>query len=416
MVLTHDLIIIGAGAAGFMAAISAGQRGLKVLLLDHSKKIGEKIRISGGGRCNFTNIYASPENYLSENPHFCKSALAGFTPQDFIALVEKYKIPYHEKKLGQLFCDGKSTEIIDMLYKEAKLAKVEIQSELLVNEIATSHATRAPRNDKGFVIKTNQEDYQCNSLVIATGGLSIPQIGATDLAYKIAKQFGLKLVEARPGLVPLLCKEFIFKDLAGLTFDAEVSLGKKSFRENILFTHKGLSGPAILQISSYWKPGDTISINLCPDVDLKKYLLENKKQEKRKLKNILREIKFKEGQAEFAKINRGAIFPDNFVDYLAEENDLDRPLAEYANDALEKLANRLQNWQVAPTGTEGYAKAEVTTGGIDTNELNSKTMEVKKVPGLYFIGECVDVTGWLGGYNFQWAWASGFACGNAVSL
>ncbi len=403
MSLTYDAIIIGAGAAGFMAAITAGKRGLKVLLLDHSKKIGEKIRISGGGRCNFTNIYASPENYISNNPHFCKSALANFTPQDFIALVEKHQIKYHEKKLGQLFCDGKSTEIIDMLYKEAKLSKVMIINDCQVQEIQS-----------GFKILTSQGKFEAKTLVIATGGLSIPQIGATDLGYKVAKQFGLNITELKPVLVPFTSKESIFKDLAGLSFDAVVSLGKRSFRENILFTHKGLSGPAILQISSYWKQGDSISINLCPDLDLKKFLLENKKQEKRKLKNILKEIKFKAGQAEFAKINRGTIFPDNFIDYLTNEYDLEKPLAEYANESLEKIASRLESWQITPTGTEGYAKAEVTSGGIDTNELNSKTMEAKKIPGLYFIGECVDVTGWLGGYNFQWAWASGFACGNSL--
>ncbi len=399
----YNLIIIGAGAAGFMAAISAGKRGLSVLLIDHSKKIGEKIRISGGGRCNFTNIYASAENYISNNPHFCKSALANFTPQDFLALVEKYKIPYHEKKLGQLFCDGKSTEIIDMLYREAKLSKVTIVNDYQVQEIK-----------EGFTVVSNQGEFNAPSLAIATGGLSIPQIGATDLAYRVAKQFGLNIIEPSPALVSFTCKEIIFRDLAGLSFDAQVTLGKRSFRENILFTHKGLSGPAILQISSYWKQGDTININLCPDLDLKKYLLENKKQEKRKLKNILKEIKFKAGQAEYAKINRGTIFPDNFVDHLASEYDLEKPLAEYANETLEKISSRLQSWQVKPTGTEGYAKAEVTTGGVDTNELNSKTMESKKVPGLYFIGECVDVTGWLGGYNFQWAWASGYACGNSI--
>ncbi len=403
MDLDYDAIIIGAGAAGFMAAITAGKQGLNVLLLDHSKKIGEKIRISGGGRCNFTNIYASPENYLSKNPHFCKSALANFTPQDFITLVEKHQIKYHEKKLGQLFCDGKSTEILNMLYKEAKLSKVNIINECQIEKI-----------QEGFKVATNQGKFNAPALVIATGGLSIPLIGATDLAYKAAKQFGLNIIEPSPALVPFTCKEPIFKALAGLSFDAEVSLNKKSFRENILFTHKGLSGPAILQISSYWKAGDTININLCPDLDLKRYLLDNKKQEKRKLKNILKEIKFKPEQAEFSKINRGTIFPDNFIDYIATEYDLEKPLAEYSNEALEKLAARLQSWQITPSGTEGYAKAEVTTGGIDTNELNSKTMESKKIPGLYFIGECVDVTGWLGGYNFQWAWASGFACGNSL--
>lgn len=405
MALTYNAIIIGAGAAGFMAAITAAKRGLQVLLIDHSKKIGEKIRISGGGRCNFTNLYASPENYISENLHFCKSALAEFTPEDFINLVDQYQIPYHEKKLGQLFCDGKSTEILDMLYREAKLTKVTIINDCQVQEIK-----------ERFQVTTNQGEFNAPSLIIATGGLSIPQIGATDLAYKTAKQFGLNIIEPRPGLVPFVCKEFMFKDLAGSSFDAEVSLGKRSFRENILFTHKGLSGPAILQISSYWKAGDMIQINLCPDLDLKKYLIEKKKQEKRKLKNILKEIPFKEGQADYAKINRGTIFPDNFIDHLASEYDLEQSLAECSNQALEQIATRLQSWAITPTSTEGYAKAEVTTGGVDTNELNSKTMESKKIPGLYFIGECIDVTGWLGGYNFQWAWASGYACGNALEL
>lgn len=403
----YDVITIGAGAAGFMAAIEAAKRKRKVLLIDHSPKIGEKIRISGGGRCNFTNINASPENYISSNPHFCKSALASYRPEDFIRLVKSHYIPFHEKKLGQLFCDHSSSAIIEMLYKEADKYGVEILNPCRVDQIN--------KNDKGFSLKTTHEDFNCESLIIATGGLSIPKIGATDFGYKIAKQFGLNIIKTRPGLVPLVFEDEFIKNQAGTSFDASVSFGKAKFRENILFTHNGLSGPAILQISNYLQYGDAIKIDLCPDLNLKNLLLEAKQSgEKKKLKNILKEIKFSKPQNELkTKIQRENIFPDKFIDSLADAMDLEKSIAEVSNKVFDDLVTNLQNWQLEPSGDEGYAKAEVTLGGVDTKELDSKTMESKKIPGLYFIGEVVDVTGWLGGYNFQWAWASGYAAGRA---
>lgn len=386
----YDVIVIGAGAAGFMTAIEAGKRGLKVLLLDHSNKIGEKIRISGGGRCNFTNLDASAENYLSQNPHFCKSALASYSPQDFIDLVEKHNIPYHEKKLGQLFCDRGSGDIITMLHREADRANVELLTNCKVRDFGP-----AEYQDDKFNLETSLGDFQTNSVIIATGGLSIPQIGATDFGYKIARNFGLKIVEPRPALVPFTCKQEVFAELTGMSLDTVVSLGKTSFRENILFTHKGLSGPAILQISSYWDHGDSITIDTCPDRDLYQELIELKKQSNKQIKNLLD-------------------YPDKFLDKIGSVFDLSQKIAEISNSELKKLTDMLKNWQITPTGTEGFAKAEVTVGGVDTNELNSKTMEAKKVPGLYFIGEVVDVTGWLGGYNFQWAWSSGYVAGSSL--
>ena len=383
-----DVIVIGAGAAGFFAAIEAGKRGLKVLLLDHSKKIGEKIRISGGGRCNFTNLGAGPENYISQNPHFCKSALASYTAQDFIDLVEKHNIPYHEKKLGQLFCDRGSGDIITLLHREAERAGVEILTNCKVRDFGPESY-----KDGKFELETSLGDFQASSVVIATGGLSIPQIGATDFGYKIARNFGLEIIEPRPALVPFTCKQEVFAELTGMSLDTVVSLGKTSFRENILFTHKGLSGPAILQISSYWNPGDFITIDTCPDRDLYQELVDLKKQSTKQIKTLLD-------------------YPDKFLDNIGSVFDLSQKISETSNQFLQELSHKLKNWQITPTGTEGFAKAEVTVGGVDTNELNSKTMEAKKVPGLYFIGEVVDVTGWLGGYNFQWAWASGFSAGN----
>ncbi|MBT6842577.1 MAG: NAD(P)/FAD-dependent oxidoreductase [Candidatus Melainabacteria bacterium] len=384
----YDSIIIGAGAAGFFAAIEAGKRGLKVLLLDHSNKIGEKIRISGGGRCNFTNIGAGPENYISQNPHFCKSALASYTAQDFINLVEKHNIPYHEKKLGQLFCDRGSGDVITLLHREADRANVEILTNCKIRDFGPESY-----KDGVFEIETSLGDFQSSSIVIATGGLSIPQIGATDFGYKTARNFGLKIVEPKPALVPFTTKEDVFAELTGMSLDTVVSTNKTSFRENILFTHKGLSGPAILQISSYWDHGDSITIDTCPDRDPYQELVDLKKQSTKQIKSLLD-------------------YPDKFIDKLAREFDLSQKISETSNQFLQELAHKLKNWQITPTGTEGFAKAEVTVGGVDTNDLNSKTMEAKKVPGLYFIGEVVDVTGWLGGYNFQWAWASGFSAGN----
>ena len=384
----YDSIIIGAGAAGFFAAIEAGKRGLKVLLLDHSNKIGEKIRISGGGRCNFTNIGAGPENYISQNPHFCKSALASYTAQDFINLVEKHNIPYHEKKLGQLFCDRGSGDVITLLHREADRANVEILTNCKIRDFGPESY-----KDGVFEIETSLGDFQSSSIVIATGGLSIPQIGATDFGYKTARNFGLKIVEPKPALVPFTTKEDVFAELTGMSLDTVVSTNKTSFRENILFTHKGLSGPAILQISSYWDHGDSITIDTCPDRDPYQELVDLKKQSTKQIKSLLD-------------------YPDKFIDKLAREFDLSQKISETSNQFLQELAHKLKNWQITPTGTEGFAKAEVTVGGVDTNDLNSKTMEAKKVPGLYFIGEVVDVAGWLGGYNFQWAWASGFSAGN----
>jgi predicted Rossmann fold flavoprotein len=347
--VTYDVVIIGGGAAGLMCAIEAGKRGRSVAVLERNEGVGKKIRISGGGRCNFTNIYTTPEHFISGNPNFHKSALARFTPDDFIRIVRRHRIAYHEKKLGQLFCDGASQQIISMLLKECKQANVAIHLSCSVSKI---------RKDKTFVLSSNLGEFECQSLVIASGGLSIPKIGATDFGYKIARQFGVRVMEVKPGLVPLTLggnDGQSWRDLSGVSLDANVAAGRVSFRENILFTHRGLSGPAILQISSYWKPGDPITI-------------EPKEQ------------------------------PRRFSQKWRELYDR-KPMSE---------------WTLMPSGTEGYAKAEVTVGGVDTNELSSKTMEVRTAPGLYFIGEVVDVTGHLGGFNFQWAWASGFAAGQYV--
>lgn len=406
----YKIIIIGAGAAGFMAAITAAQKGINTLLLDASEKIGEKIRISGGGRCNFTNIGASHENYLSQNKNFCRSALSKYKAEKFIDLVEKHGISYHEKKLGQLFCDDSSQEIITMLFKEAHQAGVEIYNPVKIKTVK--------KDGENFLLESSNQSFKCQKLIIATGGLSIPKIGASDFAHRIAKEFNLNIIPPRPALVPFTLEDDFFTSQSGLSFDAEVKLGKISFRENILFTHKGLSGPAILQISSYWQEGETITINLAPEIDIYEHLVKVKTQEKKKIKNIIKEIEFSKPSNKDIKrkIDRKFIFPEQYLEKLAEQNpdiDFEQSIAEASNKSLKSLANLLNNWQVKPNGTEGYAKAEVTLGGVDTKELDSKTMEAKKVPGLYFIGEAVDVTGWLGGYNFQWAWASGFAAGSA---
>lgn len=380
---TYDAIIIGAGAAGLMAAATAAKKGKKTLLLEKTNKIGEKIRISGGGRCNFTNLNISSNNYLSQNPHFVKSALAQYNQHDFIKLVESYNIAYHEKTLGQLFCDHSSQSIIDMLVNECYKYGAEIILECEIDKIS---------KDDLFYL----DNYQTKNLIIASGGLSIPKIGATDFGYKIAKQFNINIIPTRPALVPLLTKEK-YTDLAGISIASVVSYNKTNFKENILFTHRGLSGPAILQISSYVKnlDNDKISINLLPDVDLH-HLFTSLKNSKIYLSNFLKEY-----------------LPNRFVDIFMN-NIPNKKLAEYKNIDLTKIANDLHKFIVAIAGSEGYLKAEVTSGGIDTNELSSKTMESKKIPGLYFIGEVVDVTGWLGGYNFQWAWSSGFAVGSAI--
>jgi hypothetical protein len=420
-----DAIIVGAGAAGYMAAITAGGRGKRILLLDHSEKIGEKIRISGGGRCNFTNKNAGPDNFISQNSFFARSALTGYRPENFIALVEKHKIHYHEKKLGQLFTDYGSEVIIELLNREISQLPVTLKTGISVTNIDY----RAEHNLK-FDINVTDGSFLASSLVIATGGLSIPQIGATDFGYRVAKQFGLKIIDPRPALVPLMFDDDMtkkynrkfFASNAGLSFYAEVSTKtgakKISFLENILFTHRGLSGPAILQISSYWNDGQEIVIDLAPHLDIFDYLQKAKKLDgKKKITTVLKEILYPEDlHAESkTKLNRQAVFTDDFIKQFPDFKNLpDNPLAELPDTMLRTIANQLNSWTLVPDDTEGFSKAEVTVGGVDTNELSSKTMEAKKVPGLYFIGEVVDVTGWLGGYNFQWAWASGFAAGKAL--
>lgn len=388
-----DVIVIGAGAAGMMCAIRAGQRGRSVLVLDHAKTPGEKIRISGGGRCNFTNIHAGPKNFLSANPHFCKSALARFTPADFVAMVDKHKIAWHEKTLGQLFCDDSAKDIIHMLLDEMRAAGAEWQ---LRTEILGVEKT-----DEGFRVDTSEGAYECASLVIATGGKSIPKMGATGFAYRIAEQFGLPMTETRPGLVPLTLDPVLLEAIAplsGIAAPAEIRHGKTAFREALLFTHRGLSGPAILQISSYWREGEGITVDIEPDVDLLQHLKKAKQTNGR----------------QSAQTALADILPKRLAQYLTEREGISGNMADLSDKALARLADAAQNWTVKPSGSEGYRTAEVTLGGIDTSALDSKTMEAKAVPGLYFIGECVDVTGWLGGYNFQWAWASGFAAGESL--
>lgn len=403
--ISKDVAIIGAGAAGMMCAIEAGKRGRSVILLDHARKLAEKIRISGGGRCNFTNRHATAENYLSANPHFCRSALARFTPQDFIALVEKHGIRYHEKKSGQLFCDNSSQQIIDMLQHECAKAGVEWQMPSQVQRV--EHVS--VNNDeqyakKKFLITTERNIVAVDSLVIATGGLSIPQIGASAFGYQIADQFGIRVTSLRPGLVGLTftAGDFVgFKDISGISVDAAVSCADVSFRENVLFTHRGLSGPAILQISSYWQPGEPLHINLLPQQNAQQIFLEYR-QSASMLSNLLARYLPKR----FVQIWCAANF--------AELSIMTKPMNQFRDNELRQVADKIHDWQVVPSGTTGYKKAEVTLGGVDTHELSSKTMESRHISGLYFIGEVVDVTGQLGGYNFQWAWSSGYAAGQAV--
>ncbi|MBI3902077.1 MAG: NAD(P)/FAD-dependent oxidoreductase [Nitrosomonadales bacterium] len=385
-----DVAIIGAGAAGMMCALTAAQRGRSVLLLDHVAALAEKIRISGGGRCNFTNLNARPENYISANPHFCRSALARFTPQHFIALLDKHGIGYHEKKLGQLFCDDGSEAIIAMLKSECDAAGVRWCMPCEVQEIVRSDA---------FHVGTSRGKYLAESLVVATGALSIPRTGATPYGYKIAEQFGLTVTKLKPGLVPLSFhpEEWkVWADLAGISVDAVVRSGKQSFRENLLFTHRGLSGPAILQISSYWERGQPLHIDLLPERDASQLLAEQRGS-RMLLDNFLAQH-----------------FPVRLAGILATQWLENKPLNQYSEKEFAMLAAHLHDWQITPTGTLGYGKAEVTCGGVDTHALSSKTMQANDVPGLYFIGEVVDVTGQLGGYNFQWAWASGYAAGQVA--
>lgn len=377
-----DVVVLGGGAAGLMCAMRAGQRGRRVLLLDHAEKVGKKILISGGGRCNFTNRDARPEAFLSANPHFCKSALARYTQHDFIALVNKHRIAWHEKTLGQLFCDGSARQIVAMLLDECAAVGVDVR--------VTHKVMRVEKSDR-FTVATDHGDFSAASVVLATGGLSIPKMGATGFGHEVARHFGLRVTDTRPALVPLALP---VPEISGVALDVEARCGRARFREALLFTHRGLSGPAILQVSSYWKPGQEIVVDLLPDLDAGSFLKERKRtRPKAELRTILAEI-----------------LPQRLAQSLATEG----TMAGQRDRELETLANRLKLWTFVPTGTEGYAKAEVTLGGIDTDSLSSKTMEAKKVPGLYAIGEAVDVTGWLGGYNFQWAWSSGWVAGEAV--
>jgi predicted Rossmann fold flavoprotein len=390
MIQKYDIIIIGAGAAGLMSAIEAGKRGRNVLLVDHAKKIGEKIRISGGGRCNFTNINTDSSKFISRNPKFSISALNQYTQNDFINLINKHNIKFHEKKLGQLFCDESAQQIIDMLLLECQRANVTLKKEVTIIDTGKE-------NDQYFII-VGSDKYFSDSLIVATGGLSIPKIGASKLGYQIAKKFNLNIIETLPALVPLTFNEQILamcKELSGLSLEAIVFFNKTFFQEGMLFTHKGLSGPSILQISSYWKSGRDIKINLSPKIDIFKYLESEKKSNpKYGIKNIISEI-----------------LPKRLAFKICEENNINGNISELSNKLLKQLSNTINGWVINPTGSEGYRTAEVTLGGVDTNELSSKTMMSKKNPGLFFIGEVVDVTGHLGGYNFQWAWSSGFVAG-----
>lgn len=389
-----NVLILGAGAAGMMCAIRAGQRGRSVILIDHAKAPGEKIRISGGGRCNFTNVHTSPKNYLSSNPHFAKSALARYTPRDFISLVEKHRIAFHEKALGQLFCDDSAKDIIRMLLGEMQAvgAKLRLQTEISSVEAVSTG---------GFRVATSAGMIEADSLVIATGGKSIPKMGATGFAYRVAEQFGLPIIETRPGLVPLTLDPAALEKLAplsGIAVPAELSHGKTSFKEALLFTHRGLSGPAILQISSFWREGDEISLKMKPELDVIGHLKAAKKTNGR----------------QSAQTVLGDILPKRLAQHVTERAGVTGNLGDMSDKTLYALTAAVQDWSIKPSGSEGYRTAEVTLGGVDTTHLDSKTMQAKAVSGLYFIGECVDVTGWLGGYNFQWAWASGHAAGESV--
>jgi len=385
-----DVIIIGAGAAGLMSAIEAGKRGRKVLLMDHSKKIGEKIRISGGGRCNFTNINTHPSKFISNNPKFIISALNQYTQNDFIKLIKKHNIKFHEKKLGQLFCDESAQQIIDMLLLECRMADVTLKKGVFVTGIE--------KEDKQYYVAVGSDKYLCDSLIIATGGLSVPKIGASKFGYEIAKKFNLNIIEPFPALVPLTFSEKILfkcKELSGLSLEALISFNKTFFEEGMLFTHRGLSGPSILQISSYWKLGSDIKINLSPKQDVFKFLENKKKMNPKQDINIL----------------ISEILPKRLAYMICKENGVNGNICELSNKLLKQLSGSINTWVISPTGSEGYRTAEVTLGGVDTDEISSKTMMSLKNPGLFFIGEVVDITGHLGGYNFQWAWSSGFVAG-----
>jgi predicted Rossmann fold flavoprotein len=381
-----DVIVIGAGAAGLMCAIEAGKRGRRVSVLDHADRIGKKILISGGGRCNFTNIHCRPENFISANPHFAKSALARYTAADFVALVERYRIPYHEKTLGQLFCDASAQEMLSLLEEECRRAHVQILPKQRITGVS---------RPSQFIVRTETDELSSPALVVATGGLSIPKIGATSFGYDLARQFGHSIVETRPALVPVVLNDTDRKnwcDLAGVAADVIASADRQQFREKMLITHRGVSGPAILQASSYWRKSDPITIDLAPDCTVLS-ALRSGKRDLPAFKSALREL-----------------LPNRLADRWTEVN----PPGGWTNAALEQAERQLHRWQIIPEDTEGYAKAEVTAGGVNTNELSAKTMESRLVPGLYFIGEVVDVTGHLGGFNFQWAWSSGYVAGQSI--
>jgi len=388
-----DVLIIGASASGLMCAIEAGKRGRKVIVLDHANKAGKKILMSGGGRCNFTNMEISADNFISHNPHFCKSALSRYTQWDFISMVNDHNIPYHERDLGKLFCDISAKHILDMLLDECKKAKVEIQLNCVINEIEQL-------NNRVFLIETDKNTYKAASLVVACGGLSIPKMCASPLGYKIAEQFGHHIFPTKAGLVPFTLQpddKQKLETLSGISIDSLVSNESAAFKENLLFTHRGLSGPAILQISSYWQPGESITVNLLPEVNISELLKQRQTQQPNlKLKTVLSEH-----------------LPKRTLAALLGEI-IDKPLQELSQVRIDNIAQTLQNWSIKPGGTEGYRTAEVTLGGVDCDELSSKTMASNKTQGLYFIGEIVDVTGWLGGYNFQWAWSSGWCAGQVV--
>ena len=388
-----DAIVIGAGAAGMLCAIEAGKRGRRVLLLDHAANPGEKIRISGGGRCNFTNRHAAPKHFISNNPKFAVSALRRYTPEDFIAIVDAHGIPWHEKTLGQLFCDRSSRDIIELLIRECAQANVDLRLNTEINSVA--------KNGDFYEVSVGAQKFSAPSLVIATGGKSIPKMGATDFAYSIARQFELNIIDPRPALVPLTFDQSLLaatKDLSGVSCEAIVSCNRTAFREAMLFTHRGLSGPSILQISSYWREGDELKINLTPDNDIQ---------------SALRGLRENKGGQQVSTA-LATLLPSRLATSICTRLSISGKIGEYSNKALDQLAAQITAWTVKPVGSEGFRTAEVTLGGVDTDALSSKTMEVKSSPGLYFIGEAVDVTGWLGGYNFQWAWASGWAAGQDV--
>ncbi len=389
---TFDAIILGAGAAGLMCALTAGQRGRRVLLLEHTDKAGAKILISGGGRCNFTNLDCAPKRFISDNPHFCTSALSRYTQKDFISLVARHGIAYHEKTLGQLFCDGSARQIVKILLDECTAGHVDVRLSQKVTSVTRSET---------FKVESETGSFAAPALVLATGGLSIPKMGATGFSYELARKFGLRVTETMPGLVPFKLADGaqgFDPALAGVSLDADVSVGKRSFREAVLFTHRGLSGPAILQISSYWRPGDVIAADFMPDQDAAAMLIERKRSRAKSLPQTV----------------LGELLPARLAQYLAAAHLPPVEMANIPDRTLAAFGQRLKRWEFSPAGTEGYAKAEVTTGGIDTRNLSSKTMEARNVPGLYAIGEAVDVTGWLGGYNFQWAWSSGWVAGQAI--